>query len=453
MPKKLKSLLCLTLSLLLLTAGCTPAAAPEAGSPLPTPGTKAVQPAESALAPTPAATQTEPVPLLTVESTPDLSPYRVEAWSDQSPDGRWQVNTIVYWPPLEDTGESQPVFRVRVRIIALPDWQVIELVDEWRPYGLGLELPTVLDWESDGSALYLSDSSVPDGCGAPFYSGLRRIELPSFDIQELSLNVRGRPVLLPDGSRLAAFDEKGLSLLSLDGEETISIPVELPAADWQPGSILLSPDANQALYTLSESPCGGIASGWLGLVDLASGTSLTLLRSDERALSLLSWPVQDLAQLRNRQGEDAWLYLEQGEVRSEPPAEVAQAAAVLRGFFRELSQGNYAAAVQYFGGSYELLRDHNPSIPPDDLESLWRNACQINGAQCLPVKSLILAGNPSTGVYRFWVQFTLDGEIFSQDACCGGPIEDFPPTDEFLYTVRLDANGNNVVVDLPVYTP
>lgn len=453
MRSKLKSLLCLTLPLLLLAAGCTPAAAPEAGSPLLTPGTKAVQPAESVLAPTPAAIQTEPAPLLTVESTPKLSPYRVEAWSDQSPDGRWQVNTIVYWPPLEDTGESQPVFHVRVRIIELPNWQVTELVDEWRPYGLGLELPSVLDWESDGSALYLSDSSVPDGCGASFYSGLRRIELPSFDIQELPLNVRGKPVLLPDGSRLAALDEQGLSLLSLVGEETISIPIGLPAADWQPGSILLSPDASQALYTLIENPCSGIVSGWLGLVDLKDGTAQTLLRGDERAFDLLSWPVQELAQLRSSQGEDAWLYLEQGEVRAEPPAGAAQAIAALHAFFEALSRGDYAAAVKQYGGSYELLRDHNPSIPPDDLESLWRNACQINGAQCLPVRALMLESNPSAGEYRFWVQFTFDGEIFSQGPCCGGSIEDFPPTDEFLYTVRLDANGVNVVMDLPVYTP
>lgn len=447
----------LALPVLLLAAACSPApeplSAPTGSSPTQPTSAGLPLPTNTAPAPSSLEEQTASVPSPTAQIKPDLSTYRVEAWQNRSPDGRWQVNIIVDWPPLEDTGESQPLYRVRVRLVKLSFGHTTELVDEWRPYGLGLDLPTVLQWEADGSALYLSNSGTPDGCGAPFYSGLKRVELPSLNVQELALNVNGRPALLPGGTRLLAFDAQGLSVLSMGSGAAVHIPVELPDGDWHPGSILISPDANQALFTVVENPCGGPALGWLGMIDLRENRAQTLLRSDERVLRLLSWPLPELAQLRSAAGEDAWFYLEHAELRSEPPAEPGLASAALVGFFEALSQGNYGAAVEYYAGSYELQRDHNPSIAPEDLAGLWQNACTINGAQCLPVLSAVLESRPAPGEYRFMVQFALNGELYRQGPCCGGAIEEFPPASEFLYTVRKDASGKYQVMDLPVYEP
>lgn len=448
----------LALGLALLAAGCAPATPPQA-APF-TPTSAPARPTQTAL-PTPpqpthtaVAAPTLPAPAETpgVLETPDVSRYQVEARSESSPDGRWQVNTIVYWPPL-DSGGDQPQYRVRVRVIELPDWKVTELLDEWRTYGLGLDLPVVLGWEINSSAVFLSNTGTPDGCGAPFYTGLRRVSLPSFESEDYPLNLSGRLVLLPDGSKLLAFDQVGLALLAVDGSETTTIPVELPGGEWLPDSLLLSPDGRQALYSLAENPCSSQTSGWLGLVDLATGETRQLLRQETRSLSLVSWPTAELAQLRSPQGETAWLSVETGEISAEPPAGVAQALAALNGFFAALNQGDYAAAAGFYGGIYDLQRDHNPSLPPDDLAGLWQNACQINGAQCLPLRAAVLVGAPAQGEYRFRVQFTADGELFSLGPCCGGAIEDFPPTSEFFYTVKMDAGGSYRVMDLPVYAP
>jgi hypothetical protein len=123
-------------------------------------------------------------------------------------------------------------------------------------------------------------------------------------------------------------------------------------------------------------------------------------------------------------------------------------------FFSHLHAGKYDQAVEYFGGSYDVMRDHNPTIDPDDYAALFRNACTINGAKCLRVQQATIVEHPSPMEYRFSLQFANeDGSIFSLGPCCGDTDPNTPHQGEFIYTVRLECTGKYRVVEMPVYVP
>lgn len=132
---------------------------------------------------------------------------------------------------------------------------------------------------------------------------------------------------------------------------------------------------------------------------------------------------------------------------------VKKASQVLTLFFRELSNGNYAEATALYGGSYEVLANMNPDLDKDDHAALWNNGCQINGFQCLTIRTISFNQQSESGEYIFTVEFKdHTGELFIQEACCGeNPTE--PPQFQFEYRVVQAENGKMQVLDLPVYVP
>lgn len=135
-------------------------------------------------------------------------------------------------------------------------------------------------------------------------------------------------------------------------------------------------------------------------------------------------------------------------------ADLHEARRALYAFFAHLQAGEYERAVAYYGGSYDVMQDHNPSIDPDDRAALFRNACTVNGAQCLKVHGVTLLGQPSPMEYQFAVQFANeDGSIFGRGPCCGEEDSGQFPEEEFIYTVRLECTGKYVVAEMPVYLP
>lgn len=137
-----------------------------------------------------------------------------------------------------------------------------------------------------------------------------------------------------------------------------------------------------------------------------------------------------------------------------PSAAADPAARALVRFFEDLHSGRYAEATELFGGSYEVLIDHNPLVEPSDQAALWRNACTINGAQCMRVRTATLQGSPSGSEFVFLVQFENDdGSVLEAGACCGGDPADFPAVSEFPYSVARTSDGRFLVQDLPVYLP
>ena len=102
-------------------------------------------------------------------------------------------------------------------------------------------------------------------------------------------------------------------------------------------------------------------------------------------------------------------------------------------FLESLHNGNYADAVQYYGGSYETMIYHNPGIDPNDHSALLQHACTINGAQCLRVKSAGLDHKVSDTEFIFKVDYlNPDGTLFVLGPCCGASETDMPPQSVFF---------------------
>ncbi len=137
-----------------------------------------------------------------------------------------------------------------------------------------------------------------------------------------------------------------------------------------------------------------------------------------------------------------------------PPASEQGAHSALEDFFALLHNGQYAEAVLLYGGPYDTMRDHNPSMPPNDLADLMRNACEINGASCLTARSITLEESPSDGEFHFLVEFqNEDGSPFVRGPCCGASAADQPPQSVFPYIVTRTPAGAFLVMDMPPYVP
>jgi hypothetical protein len=135
-----------------------------------------------------------------------------------------------------------------------------------------------------------------------------------------------------------------------------------------------------------------------------------------------------------------------------PDVESAQQALVR--FFSHLHEGKYELASALYGGEYDVMRDHNPDIDPDDLAALFRKACTVNGAQCLEVKNATFLAQPSPAEYQFTVLFSKDdGSIFVRGPCCGDDNPNHVAQTEFIYTVQSECTGKYHVIELPVFGP
>ncbi|UCF27039.1 MAG: hypothetical protein JSW42_10360 [Chloroflexota bacterium] len=122
-------------------------------------------------------------------------------------------------------------------------------------------------------------------------------------------------------------------------------------------------------------------------------------------------------------------------------------------FFSELSNGNYGKAVTLYGGSYGILTNFNPDLDANDHVALLKNGCQINGLQCLTIRTITFNELSESGEYIFSVEFNDPaGNLFVLEACCGeNPT--MVPQFQFEYRVVQGRDGKMRVLDLPVYTP
>ena len=134
-------------------------------------------------------------------------------------------------------------------------------------------------------------------------------------------------------------------------------------------------------------------------------------------------------------------------------ADAEHAKQALASFFAELNAGRYDAAPRWYGGSYETLIEFNPEVNPDDQANLWQNGCQINGLQCLTIRTVTFNELTSKGEFIFTVEFnTPDGNLLVLEACCGeNPTS--PPQFQFEYRVVKSGDGVFRVLDMPVYLP
>jgi len=156
--------------------------------------------------------------------------------------------------------------------------------------------------------------------------------------------------------------------------------------------------------------------------------------------------------------DGVWYWVEARTLTSSEKADQADEELALQSlvdFFEHLRAGRYEAASQLYGGSYEVLIDHNPTLDPQDHVALLRNACTSNGFQCPRVRSARLQADVSSGAeFRFVVEFfTPDDQLFVRGPCCGASKTDMPPQSEFLFAVVRSEDGVYRVQDLPDYVP
>lgn len=123
-------------------------------------------------------------------------------------------------------------------------------------------------------------------------------------------------------------------------------------------------------------------------------------------------------------------------------------------YFTALNQGNYLQAVEFYGGSYEILQSNNPEIPPQDHAQLLQAACRYNGFMCfLPLHEVVSQEQVAADEFHFVVEFqNADGTLFELGPCCGADPNSQPPVSQFEYTVVFQ-EGSYRVVELPVYVP
>ena len=126
----------------------------------------------------------------------------------------------------------------------------------------------------------------------------------------------------------------------------------------------------------------------------------------------------------------------------------------LANFLESLHNGKYDEAARFYGGTYETMIDQNPAVNPNDHAALLRNACTLNGMQCLQVKSVSLEKMVSDTEFVFKVDFLKDGgTLFELGPCCGGDETNSPPQSLFyLRVLKLDINRFSVL-DTPPYAP
>ena len=143
-----------------------------------------------------------------------------------------------------------------------------------------------------------------------------------------------------------------------------------------------------------------------------------------------------------------------GMAAATSPADESQLAQEsLVAFFYLLNQGDYTQADMLYGGPYDALAASNPALSPDDHIGLLQNGCEINGFQCLQVRSTVLQAQTGPDEFQFSVEFSQEnGDLFVRGPCCGASETDMPPQSQFSFGVKK-VNGQYLVMDLPVYVP
>ncbi len=136
-----------------------------------------------------------------------------------------------------------------------------------------------------------------------------------------------------------------------------------------------------------------------------------------------------------------------------PQGNLELARQVLVQYFKLLHAERYFEASHFYGGSYDVLQEWNPSVVSSDHATLFQQGCQVNGLVCLEISMFISEEELSNG-YRFTVEFTKDdGELLVVGACCGDSTEaSLQGQSQFEFTVIESGNGY-LVQELPVYEP
>ena len=138
--------------------------------------------------------------------------------------------------------------------------------------------------------------------------------------------------------------------------------------------------------------------------------------------------------------------------RSPTPSDLERAREALTSYFSLLHAGRYSEAIQYYGGTYDILRDWNPDVDKDDYVTLFKRGCTANGLKCLRMRAIAREEEVGPTEFRFIVEFMYEGgTLFVRGPCCATETEMLPES-QFAFTVKK-VDNRFLVQELPVYVP
>jgi len=264
------------------------------------------------IAPPQAATIPAPATVAPADAGPDFTGMTVDQWESTPPDQAWTATGTVAIPPA---GGEQ--YYTALRVTNAAGTHVWTPVAGWSTFGLGYTTPRVVQWSSDGAALYFTNAPVPDGCGLFVNaSDLQKLDLATGVVTEiLPVNSTWALAAAPDGT-IAYIQGQALKLLDPTTDNTTGISLELAATNVQIGNLVWSPDSQQVAFTVASAPCQ--PPDWRHAIYVVTRDGLTVhevLPPDERRLTILAWPTTDSLLLRDREGKEWVLELASGAVR------------------------------------------------------------------------------------------------------------------------------------------
>lgn len=134
------------------------------------------------------------------------------------------------------------------------------------------------------------------------------------------------------------------------------------------------------------------------------------------------------------------------------PTDTETARETLITFFSLLHDQRYSEAVNYYGGTFDVLRDWNPVVA-DDKAALFKSACTLSGLQCLTIRAILREEQVTPTEFRFIVQFANeDGSVLTRGPCCGATETQMPTQSQFPFTVKK-VDDRFLVQEMPVYVP
>jgi hypothetical protein len=316
--------------------------------------------------------------------------------------------------------------------------------EEWSESGLGDSLLSEFYWSPDGRYLYFAHKGVAHPCGFPFTTNMRRVDLDDGSLMDIPLTGIGLDdiTISPGAEMLVYRVAEGLLVYELENGNIRILPFQWPQ-DYPTvvGSYAWSPDRLELGFAVTETLCG---------MPGERRSSLQIINVETGAVR----PVEDT---------DSWLYL----TENVPTNPIATAALVLQDYLNSLYWGSHGGrddytfekAVNLYGGSYETLIGMNPDIAPDDPDdyaALLRNACEVNGFQCMRLHDVISSqtGLPEYDARKVFLTVRLmdpDGGVFALGLCCSNETE--LPRTWFGFSVRQMEDGSWKVLDLPPYVP
>jgi hypothetical protein len=383
-----------------------------------------------------------------------------------SPDGQWKAEALLadpYNPEGSFVGEMD---YARLTVYRTDGSQVWTPYEEWSPTGLGDSFLSEFTWSADGRYLYFTHRGNADGCGTPFVTNLRRVDLQDGSLGEIALVGLGLTTITisPGAQRMAYRTADGILINDLERGETRTLPYRWPSGfDFLVGEYAWSPDEKQLAFTIIDGFClAPEARTSIKVLDLESGEIRTILDQAPQRLAVTGWSTAEMLQIY-RDGERFFLELESGALRPDnaPAHLVSSAEQTLKDYLDSMNRGaydlsGYERAVELYGGSYEQLVNNNPDIEINQRVALLRRACEQNGYTCLRLREVlsseVFEGESGVQEIRFTVNLmNPDGSVFALGPCCGE--ETGEPQTEFVFTVRQVEKGRFVVLELPPYIP